>query len=174
MPKYIRPYRVTKSHPAESRYTLDLPPELQACRIHPTFHVSRLRTYTKNDNSTFPKREVCAYYNFGDAEDNEWLVGDILTHYWEENKVSFLLQWNLRDTTWEPYSTCKELTALDQYLELLGIDNWKALPRKSSAVQVTDATDNHPSHQRGKKLMSKSSSTEVVTRTARRSSRIRT
>src|ERR1700749_5207173 len=28
MPKYIGPYRVTKSHPAESRYTLDLPPEL--------------------------------------------------------------------------------------------------------------------------------------------------
>ena len=61
MPKYIGPYRVTKSHPAESRYTLDLPPELQACRIHPTFHVSRLRTYTKNDDSMFPKREVRAY-----------------------------------------------------------------------------------------------------------------
>src|SRR6201988_2834898 len=64
MPKYIGPYRVTKSHPAESRYTLDLPPELQAQRIHPMFHVSQLRTYTKNDNSMFPKREVRAYYNF--------------------------------------------------------------------------------------------------------------
>src|ERR1700752_5141310 len=54
MPKYIGPYRVTKSYPAESRYTLDLPPELQTHRIYPTFHVSRLCTYMKNNNSTFP------------------------------------------------------------------------------------------------------------------------
>jgi hypothetical protein len=30
MPKYIGPYPVTKSHPEESRYTLDLPSELKA------------------------------------------------------------------------------------------------------------------------------------------------
>src|SRR5258708_32949104 len=40
MPKYIGPYKVVDAHPAESRYTLDLPPELKACRIHPTFHVN--------------------------------------------------------------------------------------------------------------------------------------
>lgn len=86
------PKRVTKSHPAESRYTLDLPPELQACRIYPTFHVSRLHPYMKNNDSMFPKREVHAYYDFGDTKDNEWLMDDILGHRWEGNKVSFLLQ----------------------------------------------------------------------------------
>jgi hypothetical protein len=141
MPKYIGPYRVTDSHPEESRYTLDLPPELKARRIHPTFHVSRLRQYTKNDDWAFPKREVRAYYDFGDAEDNEWLVDDILAHRWEGNKVSFLLQWNLGDTTWEPYSECKDLTALDRYLEILGIEDWKKLPRKSSAAEVRDTTN---------------------------------
>jgi len=30
MPKYIGPYEVTKSHPNEARYTLDLPTELKA------------------------------------------------------------------------------------------------------------------------------------------------
>jgi hypothetical protein len=35
IPKYIGPYVVTKSRPKESRYTLDLPPELKARRIHP-------------------------------------------------------------------------------------------------------------------------------------------
>ena len=30
MPKYIGPYKVTKSHPEISRYTLDLPQELKA------------------------------------------------------------------------------------------------------------------------------------------------
>ena len=174
MPKYIGPYRVTKSHPAESRYTLDLPPELQARRIHPTFHVSRLRPYTKNDDSTFPKREVRAYYDFGDAEDDEWLVDDILAHRWEGNKVSFLLQWNLGDTTWEPYSACKELAALDRYLELLGIDTCKALPRKSSAVQVKGTTNRSSTSQGKKESTSRGSSTGLGATTTRRSSRLRT
>jgi len=45
----------------------------------------------------------------------------------------FLVLWNLGDTTWEPYSKCKDLEALDRYLELLGIDSkdWKKLPRKT-------------------------------------------
>ena len=59
-------------------------------------------------------------------------MDDIIAHKWEGNNISFLVQWNLGDTTWEPYAECKELTALDQYLELLGIDNgdWKKLPKK--------------------------------------------
>jgi len=136
MPKFIGPYEVTKSHPNESRYTLDLPPELKARRIHPSFHVTRLRPYNKNDDQLFPKRKVRAYYDFGDAKDNEWLVDDILAHQWKGNKVSFLVQWNLGDTTWKSYSQCKDLAALDQYLELLGIegDDWMKLPRKSSAA----------------------------------------
>ena len=56
------------------------------------------------------------------AKDNEWLVVEIITHQWTGTKVSFLVQWNLRDTTWEPYSECKDLMALDRYLELLGIE----------------------------------------------------
>ena len=40
MPKYIGPYKVTQSYPNKSRYILDLPPELKARRIHPSFHVS--------------------------------------------------------------------------------------------------------------------------------------
>ena len=29
MPKFIGPYKVTENHPNESKYTLDLPPELK-------------------------------------------------------------------------------------------------------------------------------------------------
>jgi hypothetical protein len=98
--------------------------------------VSRLHPFEKNDDKIFPKRKVRAYYDFSDAKDEEWLVDDILTHHWEGNKVSFLVQWNLRDITWEPYNKCKELVALDRYLELLGIndDDWKKLPRRSSTI----------------------------------------
>ena len=100
------------------------------------FHVSRLLHYNKNDNSIFPKCEVHAYYDFGDTEDNEWLVDDIIAHQWKGNNVSFLVQWNLGDTIWEPYAECKELAALDRYLELLGIDDedWKKLLRESSTA----------------------------------------
>jgi hypothetical protein len=136
MPKFIGPYKVTQSHPEESRYTLDLPPELKARRIHPSFHISRLRVYSKNDDKIFPKREVRAYYDFGDAEDEEWLVDEIIAHQWKGNKLSFLVQWNLGDTTWEPYTECKDLEAVDRYLEILGIDDgdWKRLPKKTSEV----------------------------------------
>lgn len=41
----------------------------------------------------------------------------------------FHVKWNLGDTTVEPYNTCKELTALDRYLELQGVSDWKKLPR---------------------------------------------
>ena len=132
MPKFIGPYKVTKNHPEISRYTLDLPPELKVRRIVPSFHVSLLRQYHKSDDAVFPKHEVRTFYDFGDVEDNAWLVDDIIAHKWEGNNISFLVQWNLGDTTWEPYAKCKELVALYQYLELLGIDNgnWKKLPKK--------------------------------------------
>ena len=132
MPKFVGPYKVTECHMEKSKYTLDLPPELKARRIFPSFHVSLLRPYHKSDDAVFPKREVRAFYDFSNAEDNEWLVDNIIAHKWEGNNISFLVQWNLGDTTWEPYTACQELAALDRYLELLGIDNndWKKLPKK--------------------------------------------
>jgi hypothetical protein len=130
--KFIGPYKVTDSHPEISRYTLYLPPELKAQRIVPSFHVSLLRLYHKSDDAVFPKHKVHTFYDFGNAEDNKWLVDDIITHKWEGNNISFLIQWNLGNTTWEPYIECKELTALDWYLELLGTNDgdWKKLPKK--------------------------------------------
>src|ERR1700722_8148639 len=64
-------------------------------------------------------------------------MDEILAHQWNKYSVLFLVQWNLGDTTWEPYSECKDLTALDRYLELLGIpDNeWRKLLRKASTVK---------------------------------------
>src|ERR1700723_1192070 len=71
MPKYIGPYKITQSYTNESRYILDLPPELKARRIHPSFHVSRLHTFNMNDDNFFPRHEVRAYYDFGKSKDNE-------------------------------------------------------------------------------------------------------
>src|SRR3984957_20223142 len=90
MPKYIGPYKITQSYPNESKYILDLPPELKARRIHPSFHISRLHTFNANDDKLFPRREVRAYYDFGEAKDSKWLVDKIITHQWKGTKVSFL------------------------------------------------------------------------------------
>src|ERR1700691_570488 len=59
MPKFIGPYPVTKIHPRASRYDLDLPAELKARRIHPSFHIGRFRPFNKND----------------DKAEHEWICG---------------------------------------------------------------------------------------------------
>jgi hypothetical protein len=33
------------------------------------------------------------------------------------------------DSTWEPLGNCSELTALDNYLTLMNVKNWKELPK---------------------------------------------
>lgn len=38
-------------------------------------------------------------------------------------------QWTLGDHTWEPLANCKELQVLDNYLVLMGVEHWRALPR---------------------------------------------
>ena len=72
------------------------------------------------------------------------MVDEILAHQWNKNNILFLVQWNLGDMTLELYSKCKDLAALDRYLEILGIpdNNWKKLPRK--ALTVKKSVDQNP------------------------------
>jgi hypothetical protein len=53
------------------------------------------------------------------------------------------------------YSECKELAALDRYLELLGVDEneWKKLLRKASAV--TQQTSKCSSERQPKQVVQK-------------------
>jgi hypothetical protein len=57
--------------------------------------------------------------------------------------------------TWDLYSECKELAALDRYLELLGINenDWEKLPRKASAV--TQQTSKRSSGRQPKRVVQK-------------------
>lgn len=50
VPKFIGPYTVLKANPETSNYTLDLPEDLRQRRMHPVFHVSRLRRHEPNDD----------------------------------------------------------------------------------------------------------------------------
>ena len=96
-----------------------MPPELVSRRITPTFHTSLVRPFVPNDEVQFPKREAKSFYDFGNDDDQEWFIEEIIAHNWEGNKnLNLLVHWTLGDVTWEPYNTCKDLEALDRYLEL--------------------------------------------------------
>ena len=66
----------------------------------------------------FPKRDTKVFYDFGNDKDQEWLVEEILAHKWANKNLELQVKWTLGDVTWEPLSSCKDLEALDVYLEL--------------------------------------------------------
>ena len=112
--------------------TLDLPPKLTAWRVHPTFHVSLIWAHIPNDDGRFPRRDTKSYYDFGSADKPEWFVNEILGHRWvSQTDLELQIRWTLGDVTWEPLAECKELEALDEYLDLCSAKQPHDLPCKT-------------------------------------------
>jgi hypothetical protein len=130
MPKFVGPFTVQRADHKHSNYMLELPPEMTARRINPTFHTSVLRPFEPNDNERFPHRDTTYLYDYGVPDDNEWWVDEILAHRWVGKRVEFNVLWSLGDSTWEPLSACNDLAALDEYLQLHGVKEWNELPKK--------------------------------------------
>jgi hypothetical protein len=130
LPKYVGPFKVLEAQTSTSSYKIELPAQLRARNLHDRFHRSKLRPYHANDDALFPHREAHKFYDFGTPDDQEWLVEEILAHAWDKDQLSFQVHWNLGDTTWEPYEACKDLQALDDYLQLFGVVDPYGLPRK--------------------------------------------
>ena len=132
LPKFIGLYKVVEAHTAASMVTLELPPELMARRVHPTFHVSLLRAHIPNNDVRFPHRDMKVCYDFGAANEPEWFVDEILAHRWVDSTgLELQVRWTLGDMMWEPFASCKELAPLDEYLELCGVKRPHNLPRKT-------------------------------------------
>ena len=68
----------------------------------------------------FPKRDTKVYYDFGNDKGQEWLIEEILAHKWTNIDLELQVKWIAGDITWELLSSCKDLEALDIYLELRG------------------------------------------------------
>src|SRR6266481_4283477 len=131
-PKYIGPYKVVESHETALTVTLELPPKLVNLWVHPTFHVSLIWAPVPNNDGRFPCHDTKSYYDFGSTDEPGWFVDEILAHRWiSPNALELQIRWTLGDVTWEPLAECKELEALDEYLELHGVSRLCDLPRKS-------------------------------------------
>ena len=119
MPKYIGPYKVVKAHNEASTVTLKLPPALVARQISPTFHLGLVQKFIADNNKLFPKQDTKSFYDFSQDDKQEWLIEEITSHRWSNSKeLELEVRWTLGDTTREPLAACKELEALDLYLEL--------------------------------------------------------
>ena len=112
---------------------IELPQEFKDRRINPTFHTSLVQQFIKNDDILFLKRDTKAYYNFGNNEDQECLLKEILAHKQTNNDLEFQVKWTVGDVTWELLSSCKELEALVVYLELQGVKTpWSLLQHEQA------------------------------------------
>ena len=119
LPRYIGPYKVVEVHTAALTVMLELPSELVSRWVHPTFHVSLIQAHVANDDEQFPCHDTQSYYNFSPTDEHKWFVNEILAHQWVNKKdLEFQVRWTLGDITWEPKASCKDLEALDAYLEL--------------------------------------------------------
>ena len=99
--------------------------------MHPTFHVSLVRAHVPNNDERFPHRDTATCYDFGTTGGPEWFVDEILAHRWvDQAHLEFQVRWTLGDVMWEPLAECKELEALDEYLELRRVQRPCDLPRK--------------------------------------------
>jgi hypothetical protein len=129
LPKYIGPYTVIEAHNQAFTVKLELPAALEAKWIKSMFHASLVRLHIPNDNERFPHRDVLKHYDFGQEAKEEWYVDEMLAHHWNGSALEFQVRWSLGNTTWKPLASCKQLEALDAYLELRGVKFPRGLPR---------------------------------------------
>ena len=77
---------------------------------------------TPHRDTATPRRDTATCYDFGTTDEPEWYVDEILAHCWVDRAhLEFQVRWTLGDITWEPLTKCKEPQALDEYLELHGV-----------------------------------------------------
>lgn len=66
---------------------------------------------------------------------NEQIVSQINNHRWVNNlRVQFSVHWADGDTTWETYTTCAHLQALDDYFARYNVTHWRSLPKLTNHI----------------------------------------
>ncbi|SRR5258708_1140144 len=150
---YIRPYEILEAFKDSSTYTIKLPPELEKWGIFPKFHMLQLAPHEPNDSLLFLGRAAQTFYDFGENTEKEFQVHEILDHMWNSDKsIWFRIKWALGNLTWEPSTNVDELSALDDYLMLHGVDNIEELPHKHNEAPDTHVKGNYWAKLRSHKI----------------------
>ena len=95
--------------------------------VHDGFHASLLQIHVPNDDRLFPGQLDTQLGN-ADGTNGEWAIDKILGHAGSKTDAVFEICWKSRDTTWLPYYQINHLAALQQYFDILGIENISQLP----------------------------------------------
>jgi hypothetical protein len=80
LPLFIGPFTITEAWPDKLNYQLDLLQEMKQRNIHNMFHVRLLRLFFDNDIELFPRREAKHFYDYGEPDNSEWVVDEIVGH----------------------------------------------------------------------------------------------
>jgi len=126
IPKYIGPYTVLQDFKNQS-FEIELPPHLKQRGVHNVFHVALLRAHVPNDDRLFLGR-LFTQLNAGNDNDPEWAVNKILSHSGSSQDAVFEVLWKAGDITWLPYFQIEHLNALNEYLDLQGVEDINTLP----------------------------------------------
>ncbi|KAF9474796.1 hypothetical protein BDN70DRAFT_767621, partial [Pholiota conissans] len=100
-------------------YRVKLPVGLVKRGLHDVFHASLLRIHVPNDDRLFPGRLDTQIFDLEDLE-GEWMVEKLLNHRFDDENLSFRVQFKSGDVNWLPYEQVKHLIAFDQYMEAMG------------------------------------------------------
>ena len=144
MPKYLGPFRISKTLKEGATYQLDLSKELRARGLNNAFHASLLRPHLANDDRRFPGRQFHQLPGFGE-QPREWAVDRFLSHIGRGAAAEFEVQWSTGDVTWVPYRDVKHLQAFTEYCEALGISNIRQLQDQTTTIPeaATSGTIDH-------------------------------
>jgi hypothetical protein len=126
LPKYIGPLKIVRIASPGSSYQLELPRELKTKGVYDVFHASLLRRHFPNDDRRFPGRQLHQLPGLGHTLD-EWSINRIQSHTGRGTDALFEILWSTGDVTWAPYAELKGLSALDEYLEAMGVVHPKQL-----------------------------------------------
>ena len=124
-PRWIGPFLIKQTLPFDD-YLLDLPVNL---RIHPVFHVSRLKLY----RPPYAGQPHSSQSNSFTLDGHQhWLVNKIIDHRFVRNRPQFRvnwLGWSSDYDSWEPLSSFENTSAaLYEYLDLLPANRQFPLP----------------------------------------------
>ncbi|KZV94416.1 hypothetical protein EXIGLDRAFT_560176, partial [Exidia glandulosa HHB12029] len=119
-PRFIGPFKIIRVVVDGSTFELDLPTDLRARGINPTFHATLLRPFVPNDDARFPGRQLTQLPGFK-QQSEDWNVIEITSHYGKGRELLFEVRWSTGHVTWERVREVRHLSAFNAYLEAMGV-----------------------------------------------------